>query len=1116
MPAITLRDENGKEIITSDLQGRGLGKYFQTAASLRSVVSIAQVFSKPLTDPEGARTLGLALETDVPVGAAGELSISGGANMTLGVHQSGSKIFAASDLQAPVTVPHGTSYTSLTLEALFKAGISGVAGSGAIGFGFQAGTAVRYAYFHPFDIVAAAPTTGDAVASMIEAAVFPADADDLRELSVGGFASVAGEGEISFRGSATLSSSANILATPGLPIVGTVALTQGASVKVDAAWTLSGEFELRVSKPDATRAHLSFYRRRGRSLTVAAQAFAGVSATIRGKDRLAALMTAISPNPEADLLALVDAGLGDEPIEAIQRAVAASIDRSLTLSAQLQVSALREDEALFAYEIDVAQLGDSERSAIRSALHGQLTAIDALADRPSGPVRAISSAIRQLRERKSSWRINLLGILNVASFFELVRDGTVTFDPVSGALTAADKISARRIRVTSRPLESDSEKLRRVLLESLMVTAAYQASRALGSTVSLTAEHVYVEQHGRTKRQELEDHYRTLVALGLCDTVERDARLGTAAEFGASTFSIQNRFDAAACDAIFLNSDGKARAKADYERLGRQALLAVLPSDDPTRAYRRQPLASDEMWSRVRELGGAIETALPEHIRHDPVRLNVVRGDVFTVMWWAHAMSRAATELVAMRTFLNQRDAATLSSSQDFLKARAELSEALGKVVAQTEARFDDPWDVLAMDAAAAGRGRVEAVIVSNRFAARYADTESAPSLLATADRSRAARAITPSAQKAVRDWTDAERDIFNRHVVNLRAGKLSGDGTFSSTAEQVQRIFSEHIPAYAQQQQSFGRPPRVMFYAHGGLVSEHDGLRPVLARRRFWELNGVYPVYFVWETGLRETLSDIIRAAVPARAERGALTDVAIEQAARPGGKVVWSRMKSSAERAAAADGGAALVAKLAGQLWKDFEGALEFHALGHSAGAIFHAFFLPVLVAQRPAGVPSVDVRTLHLLAPAITTELFKTRLRPLVGAGQPITRLTTYTMTDQFEQDDDTVAPYGKSLLYLVSHAFEDKESTPLVGLQKSLKSDLQMIRFFGLAGTEKVADITFAKTAPGTPLNARTESITHGGFDDDVATMTSVIRRVLDVPDGTAVVDYFEEMVPGFDS
>jgi len=67
----------------------------------------------------------------------------------------------------------------------------------------------------------------------------------------------------------------------------------------------------------------------------------------------------------------------------------------------------------------------------------------------------------------------------------------------------------------------------------------------------------------------------------------------------------------------------------------------------------------------------------------------------------------------------------------------------------------------------------------------------------------------------------------------------------------------------------------------------------------------------------------------------------------------------------------------------------------------------------------------------------------------------------------------------------------------------------------AGTEKVADVVFSQTAAAAPLNARSQSIRHGGFDNDVETMTSVIRRVLDVSDAEPVVDYFEESVAGFE-
>ena len=51
------------------------------------------------------------------------------------------------------------------------------------------------------------------------------------------------------------------------------------------------------------------------------------------------------------------------------------------------------------------------------------------------------------------------------------------------------------------------------------------------------------------------------------------------------------------------------------------------------------------------------------------------------------------------------------------------------------------------------------------------------------------------------------------------------------------------------------------MFYAHGGLVDELGGLTPVLQRLAFWRNNGIYPIFFVWETGLKETVADIVKS---------------------------------------------------------------------------------------------------------------------------------------------------------------------------------------------------------------------------------------------------------------
>lgn len=1109
MSRLTITDENAEALVELDLAATGLGKYLKSAATLRALFPAKKVLASPLTERQGSRTLALAHDAEIPVGKNAVLSINGGASVGFGIHPSGSTLFDDGDLQGTRIVPNGTTFTSLGFEVVL--GVSGSVTSGSIGFGFSGGTSMRYGYYHPFDVVGNSPTVKSAIVTLLGATVVPADVDDLTRLPVGSIATVAGEGELSFSGEATLSATSNLLATPGLPLIGTVALTQAGSASVNAEWRLNGGFELRVEKVTKSVVRLSYFRRHGRSLSVSAKVISGVSLPIRGKDLLTTLMTAISPNPEADVVALVDAGLDDKAIEAIQDAITASLDRSLTVAAQLEISARSESDALFVYDIELARIDAATTQAVADALHGRLSAIEQLAAGPGRAIRPIVSAASLLKVRKNTWRINLLGILNVRGFVELVQKGHVMFDRVTGSLTAADEISAKRIRITSLPLESDAEKLRQVLFESLMITTAYQASRALGSSLSLTAEHAFLEQRTPTRTADLEDHYRALIGLALCNQQERDQRLAEAVDIGTSTFFIQNRFDPAACDALFLDADGKPRTAEAYETIARQAFLALLPSDN-AQAFRRAALASDETWPQLRRLGDELRRALPSQVRNDNRKLALVTGDVLTIAWWASAMSRAASELSEMRAFIGSRDADALGADPEFEKRRRKLADRLGNVVATTAARFDMPWDVLAMDDAARRLGRLEAAIVSSRFAVRYteADTTEAPPAPRLARERAATRGLPAPRSREARQWTREELDTFNRHVINIREGKLIQSGGFTSTETQVESIFRDHIPAYAEAQRRAGRPARVLFFAHGGLIGESDGLLGVLKRRSFWQLNGIYPVYFVWETGLLETLRDIV-GLPPARArERGTVSDGAIELAARRPGKAVWSKMKSSAAKAAGPAGGALLAAELAAKLADSLNGDLEFHALGHSAGAIFHAHFLPVLVQPRPGGA-ALSVRTLHFLAPAITTDLFKSTIKPLVGAGQPITSLAVYTMTDDLEQLDHTVRPYGKSLLYLVSGAFEDAVPTRILGLQKSLKQEAPLIRFFGIAGTEKMADIVFSRSDAAASMNARSESVTHGGFDNDVSTMTSVARRILDASNSTSVVDYFEDDV-----
>jgi hypothetical protein len=352
----------------------------------------------------------------------------------------------------------------------------------------------------------------------------------------------------------------------------------------------------------------------------------------------------------------------------------------------------------------------------------------------------------------------------------------------------------------------------------------------------------------------------------------------------------------------------------------------------------------------------------------------------------------------------------------------------------------------------------------------------------------------------AARELRPDQLEPLRPHVVNLRFGAFSNSGVFRTGPADVDRIFGEDLPRYCDEQTAAGRKPTLLFYAHGGLVSESDGLGGALDQLAFYKANHVYPIFFIWETGLLEVLADVLRGALAgARGFGEDLLDRLIEAAAREPGLRVWTQMKRSAETAMLAGGGGLYVAKKTAEFLRARPGELAVHAVGHSAGAIFHAHLLPTLLDE---GVEAVA--GLQYLAPAVNVATFKSRVLPRLGAG--IGPLTVYTMTRQFEQAD-TAGPYHKSLLYLVHHAFEDPDESPILGLEEHLRADPDLSRLFGLAGQPADrGDVVFSVSGPSTPLNASSRSTSHGGFDNDASTMNSMMRRVLGVADGVRIADF----------
>ena len=138
--------------------------------------------------------------------------------------------------------------------------------------------------------------------------------------------------------------------------------------------------------------------------------------------------------------------------------------------------------------------------------------------------------------------------------------------------------------------------------------------------------------------------------------------------------------------------------------------------------------------------------------------------------------------------------------------------------------------------------------------------------------------------------------------------------------------------------------------------------------------------------------------------------------------------------------------------------------------------------------------EIASLNLLAPAIRVDEFKQRIMKK-SVFDHIKKLAMFTMTESFEKDDTCLGIYRKSLLYLIRGALEDESGAEILGLQECLKRDEELGVLLGKPGSSEKGEVMWSQTVnAGPPASSLSRS--HGGFDNDTATMNSLARRVID--------------------
>ncbi len=221
----------------------------------------------------------------------------------------------------------------------------------------------------------------------------------------------------------------------------------------------------------------------------------------------------------------------------------------------------------------------------------------------------------------------------------------------------------------------------------------------------------------------------------------------------------------------------------------------------------------------------------------------------------------------------------------------------------------------------------------------------------------------------------------------------------------------------------------KVLVYAHGGLNDEDASINRVRVMAPYFLANGVYPLFYTWRTGVWETiaskLQDVLGVGPAEKIATGFFGDAKdyLLEAGAHGVRWIWNEMKDNAQAAQTRGRALDLMVTNMARLQKTYPGT-EFHLVGHSAGSFVHGYLLDMMAQAN------VKPASLTLFAPACSLE-FATRY--FVGPQHvPADKLWLHLLSDEREKED-SVGPYGKSLLYLVCRGFEDVRKTPIAGLQ-----------------------------------------------------------------------------------
>jgi hypothetical protein len=719
MPTIKLTDQLGLTVDAEINPDSSIAKYIKDLSKLKFPNLNFEELKNVTLDQVPVKSLNTGIEFEQPVNIGvddTELKIAAGASGSLRLLSArDEQLFAPEVFGDPIAIEPNQFYVGVGTSVTVSSNLTHKAGD--LGFGFNAGSEITLTTYKSFDKTAggAFPKFIDAVKESIGSFSIPGDLEDLTKMANGSVVAVEGNGSLKLSGSVDVLSFVNPLAVIDLPDpLGELKVSSGNAIKVGASFELSGAYQMRVHKTGNDKIRLGYYKKRGREFSVKASASAGVSVGVGKFDLIEPILKAISSNPKADIEELKKGGLTDAQIESIKKVVEAGISRKLELAVAFELSSQETSEAAFLFEFELNKLDEIGRKALHQGLDGDLSGLAANQQGLPAGVQLVRSIFTDVQKKRHAVKFNLLGIYNFISVSTLILKGRVLFEPASGEIVITDQVTASRIAASTLNFAADSEKLRKVMAESVLITVAYKFSKLVTHPeAELAIAHTYFELHSKTDAATVRNNLDVFEALGLIKPSDRDSFLSAGTKFGRTTLYAETSYDDALVNRLFLNN-GSARSQDEYETAGRKA-IALLVKRGEEDDFRRRPAIDDSLWKEMSKAGQANLKFIDALKPLDVVALGAISSDYTVIKWWAQSMAEMGESLLELRKFLADNSGIDPENKM-FKSLRKKLGSKLKSVASHTEAEFGDPWGLVAMDQASGGRAGAKALITGPTF----------------------------------------------------------------------------------------------------------------------------------------------------------------------------------------------------------------------------------------------------------------------------------------------------------------------------------------------------------------------------------------------------------------